>query len=160
MSVRKRLGPLLRTFRAIIILAAVCVAATVAGIAQRPDMTPAFARLASITQPLEVVDGDTVKRGSVRTRLLNLDTPEPGSRAKCPEERELAARARARLKDLIKGGNWQMIWSKRHEKYVRDLTVLTIDGQDVAAIMIAEGLARPYTGRKKRRGWCGADITP
>ena len=129
-------------------------------LAQRPDMAPAIARLASLAEPLQAVDGDTVKRGKIRTRLMKYDTPEIGRRAKCPEEHELGLRAKARLDGLLMGSRWQMVYSKRRDVHGRDLALLTVDGQDVAAIMIAEGLARPYTGRKKRRGWCGADITP
>ena len=38
------------------------------------------------------------------------------------------------------------------DRYSRTLATIKVDGRDVGKIMIAEGLARPWTG--KRRPWC------
>jgi hypothetical protein len=34
-----------------------------------------------------------------------------------------------------------------------ELATLTVDGRDVAGVMVGEGLARPYHG-KRWQGWC------
>lgn len=38
------------------------------------------------------------------------------------------------------------------DRYGRTLATIEVNGRDVGKIMIAEGLARPWTG--KRRSWC------
>lgn len=46
-----------------------------------------------------VVDGDTVRLEGMKIRLLDIDAAEPGAR--CYAERILAARAAARLAELL-----------------------------------------------------------
>ena len=62
-------------------------------------------------------------------------------------------KAKTRLEQLIASGTARIIESGRLDKYGRTLAVLTVNGQDVAATMIGEGLARPYHG-ERRQGWC------
>ncbi|PAP96113.1 thermonuclease family protein [Mesorhizobium wenxiniae] len=38
------------------------------------------------------------------------------------------------------------------DRYGRTLATIEVDGRDVGDILIGEGLARPWTG--KRRPWC------
>ena len=38
---------------------------------------------------VRVVDGDTIRLGRERTRILDIDTPETESRARCDAERRL-----------------------------------------------------------------------
>lgn len=49
--------------------------------------------------------------------------------------------------DAVQGFDWRL------DKYRRSLATLTVNGEDVAAMMIGEGLARPYHG-ERREGWC------
>jgi endonuclease YncB( thermonuclease family) len=58
-----------------------------------------------ITAPIHVLDGDTVRSNGQTFRLIGFDTPETGDHAQCPSERLLAARATARLKQLLETGN-------------------------------------------------------
>jgi micrococcal nuclease len=44
------------------------------------------------------------------------------------------------------------------DKFWRTLAVLTINGKDIAEIMIAEHLARPYHG-ERRPSWCTGQAT-
>ena len=48
----------------------------------------------------------------------------------------------------------RIVESGRLDRYRRTLATLTVDGKDMAATMISEGLARPYHG-ERRQGWCG-----
>ena len=97
-----------------------------------------------------VVDGDTIWFFGSNLRLKDFDTPEPVSRnSKCPGgqtplEAELAARASARLLELINTRPFTV------EQYGVDTTghrwegAVRIDGRDVGDILIEEGLARRW----------------
>jgi micrococcal nuclease len=73
--------------------------------------------------------------------------------ARCDSELQLGLKAKARLEQLIASGTARIIESGRLDKYGRTLATLTVNGEDVAAAMIGEGLARPYHG-ERRQGWC------
>lgn len=100
---------------------------------------------------LTVIDGDTVRLGDERIRLIGVDTPE--MRARCPAERESALAARDRLAGMLDEGDVQI---ERHGvgRWGRTLAVIQVDGRDVSLQLIAEGLGRPYDGGR-RDGWCG-----
>ena len=68
-------------------------------------------------------------------------------------ELQLGMKAKARLEQLIASGTARIVESGKLDRYGRTLAVLTVNGQDVAAIMIGEGLARSYHG-ERRQGWC------
>lgn len=108
-----------------------------------------------------VYDGDTFfvelpdlppELRSIGVRIRGIDAPEAGSRAKCDSERRLAVRAKARLTDLLRGdvAYRDLGWDKYGG---RILATVLVDGRDIAAILIGEGLARPYDGGR-RAGWC------
>lgn len=104
--------------------------------------------------PVLVIDGDTVWHGRTRVRLRGFDAPEI-FRAKCPIERHKGLIAAARLIDIL--GHGQPAFHARGrnlDRYKRTLAVLTVNGQDVAAIMIREGHAVPYRGRGPKHDWC------
>lgn len=97
-----------------------------------------------------VVDGDTIWHEGTKLRLTNIDTPEI-EQAKCPSERRLGERAKARLIVLLSGG-YAVRYSGKLDRYDRPLVRLTVQGRDVGSILTSEGLARPYgTGRTP---WC------
>ena len=106
---------------------------------------------------LLVVDGDTVKllcpgEGIRRARLLGFDTPEitdPG----CAAERRLGLRAKARLTALVAAATRLDTHFQGNDRYGRALVQLRLDGRDVAATLIGEGLAVPYSGGR-RISWC------
>jgi endonuclease YncB( thermonuclease family) len=102
-------------------------------------------------QRAEVIDGDTIRVAGVVVRMMGLDAPE--RRARCTAEARLAARATARLRLLVQ----PRVWLERHgrDRYRRTLAVVRDrTGRDLAQVMIREGLARPYSGRGRRGGWC------
>jgi micrococcal nuclease len=101
-----------------------------------------------------VVDGDTIKAPyGVTYRLMGFDAPET-HRAKCAAERELGFIAKHRLEELLATSEVKVLESGKIDRYGRTLANVTANGRDVGAILIGEGLARPYFG-KKRESWCG-----
>jgi len=97
------------------------------------------------------VDGDSLLVDGRRVRIMGLDAPE--MRGRCPREQQLARMARDRMAELIAGG--VRIQPHGNDRYGRLLAVVyDARGRDVAAVLIREGLARPYGGRGRREGWC------
>lgn len=121
-----------------------------AGLAAALSLLPSSA---GALDGLRVVDGDTVRLGSERIRLIGLDAPE--LHGKCRKEKRLAIRARDRLAELLATDQVEIIRSARLDKYRRTLAIVRADGIDVARILISEGLARPYHG-ERRQSWCGS----
>lgn len=100
-----------------------------------------------------VVDGDTIWHEGVKIRVADIDTPEVGD-PKCASEAALGAKATKRMLQLVNAGPFQMqAWPGRDEdKYGRKLRVLVRDGRSLGDILVSEGLARTWTGR--RQPWC------
>lgn len=103
-----------------------------------------------------IVDGDTVTIAGDRIRIANIDAPEL-HRAQCDAERRLAIVAKARIGELLRSGTIAVHIGdprdgRRKDRHGRTLATITVDGRDVGEIMIAEGLARPWDGR--RHPWC------
>lgn len=106
------------------------------------------------SRALYAVDGDTVKLGTQSLRLLNIDAPEV-SRPGCPEE---AARGRAatdRLRALLAAGPVAILPNGRLDRFGRPLVRVTAGGRDAGAVLIAEGLAKPWPVQGDP-GWCPA----
>ncbi|WP_156042135.1 thermonuclease family protein [Bradyrhizobium sp. URHD0069] len=53
------------------------------------------------SHPIEVIDGDTVRFDGAVYRLVGIDTPERGDKARCDDERRRAEAATTRLRALI-----------------------------------------------------------
>lgn len=106
-----------------------------------------------VVPAIAVVDGDTVRLGDERIRIIGLDAPE--LHGKCRAERRLAERARDRLAELLATDDVVIIRAGRPDKYRRTLAVIRADGLDVARVLIQERLARPYHG-ERRQSWCEA----
>jgi len=105
----------------------------------------------------KVVDGDTVYLRCPgaqprRARLLGFDTPEAFS-PKCRAEKRLADKATRYLRREIRGASAFSFQFRGHDRYGRDLVRMMIDGQDIADIMVSQGLAVRYHGGRKI-DWC------
>ena len=103
----------------------------------------------------DVFDGDTLElicgTKAIRARLVGFDAPETHP-SRCPAEAALGGRAKERLRGLASGAGVEY-QDMGHDKYGRDLVFMRVGGRDVAAVMIAEGLAVAYDGAT-RIDWC------
>lgn len=99
-----------------------------------------------------VVDGDTFWFGGTKIRVMDIDTPETHP-ARCAEELELGNQATQRLREWLNAGPFSLESRGRDtDRYGRQLRVVTRDGASVGTMLVDEGLARPWEGR--RRPWC------
>jgi endonuclease YncB( thermonuclease family) len=62
---------------------------------------------------VRVIDGETLRYGRERIRILGIDAPETENRARCDAERQLAAKATMTLTDIISGKRLEI---ERHGK--------------------------------------------
>lgn len=113
-----------------------------------------------------VVDGDTLMVRArvwldqtivVAVRLRGIDTPE--RKARCALERELAEKARARLKSLVFDGPGGGMVRLRHisrDKYAGRVIAYVDNsaGVSVGDTLLSERIARPYRGREAKPVWC------
>ncbi|GAB4181970.1 MAG: hypothetical protein OHK0024_21080 [Thalassobaculales bacterium] len=99
---------------------------------------------------IRAIDGDSLALGAERIRVLGVDTPEIAGR--CPAEIALARRARALTQALLDRGPVTIERAGR-DRWGRTLARVWIDGRDLADLLIAAGLGRPYSGGR-RQSWC------
>jgi endonuclease YncB( thermonuclease family) len=89
-----------------------------------------------------VVDGDTLWLNGEKFRLQGYDTPETTTGLCGGEaEQQLGYRAALRLVELLNMGGGALRRTGV-DRYGRTLAILTIDGRDIADILVAEVLAR------------------
>lgn len=102
---------------------------------------------------IRIWDGDTFRLGMTpqaeSIRIMNIDTAE--IEGKCPYEISMALQAKARLGELLEGQKVEIVRDSQ-DRYGRTLAVLRIGGRDVGDQLVAEGLARTWSGR--REPWC------
>jgi micrococcal nuclease len=110
---------------------------------------------------MEIIDGDTLavrvhvwlgQELVTRVRIDGLDTPE--LRGRCAREKDMAEQARQLTEKLLESGD-VLLHDIEHDKYGGRIRarVVTRSGTDLAASLIAAGLARPYRG-EARQPWC------
>lgn len=118
---------------------------------------------------ITIIDGDTIAlpcdpaRGiypgcAERLRLVGIDAPETGARARCEAERVAGLEARAALAEILRGRSVAITRTGR-DRWGRTLARLEAGGTSVDEAMIAAGLALPYApGRPawaaRCRHWC------
>lgn len=99
-----------------------------------------------------VIDGDTFRWQGEKIRIADIDTPET-HRARCVAEGALGRQATMRLQTLLNAGRFALIlYHRDRDRYGRLLRLVTRDGRSLGAVLIAEGLARPWSG--SRQPWC------
>ena len=111
---------------------------------------------------LRVIDGDTLeiknecfpKELKLSVRVLGIDTPEKGSRAKCDKEAKLAEQASKFTKQFIGKNKTASFRNIKWDKYGgRLLADVEINGKSLAGELIRNNYARSYDGKKKG-SWC------
>jgi micrococcal nuclease len=114
---------------------------------------------------LRIIDGDTVEfqadflpkplKPKMSIRVLGVDTPEKGHRAKCDVEAEAAKKASAFTTQKINNAEKVEILIKKHDKYGgRLLGDVIIDGDKLSELLIENGHGIEYHGGKKENPWC------
>jgi len=100
-----------------------------------------------------VVDGDTIWLDGEKIRIADIDAPETHP-PRCDHEASLGSRATTRLRELLNAGPFALrsIGSRDEDQYGRKLRVLTRDGRSIGDMLVSDGLARTWDG--KRRSWC------
>ena len=113
---------------------------------------PAGTDAVLVSGPVRVIDGDTFDYGGDRIRVADIDTPE--LRGRCAYEIGLAERATSRMRALLSEGPFELhpIGGRDEDQYGRKLRIVTRDGHSLGDTLVAEGLARTWTGR--REPWC------
>jgi micrococcal nuclease len=102
-----------------------------------------------------VVDGDTFWIDGQKVRIADIDTPETHP-PRCAEEARLGEAATERLRVLLNAGPVTLVTEGRDtDRYGRMLRVVERDGVSLGQVLVSEGLARPWEGR--RRPWCGVE---
>ena len=102
-----------------------------------------------------VVDGDTIWLGGTKIRVADIDTPEV-SRPRCKREARLGALATQRIQALLNRGAFSLTAAadgRDEDHFGRKLRVVSRDGESLGTILVRDGLARAWGG--KRRSWCG-----
>jgi endonuclease YncB( thermonuclease family) len=141
------------------------------------SVTPLFTVTAVYAEPIAsndiyVLDGNTIDMHGKSIRLMGFDVPDEGQRARCAAERTLAARAAARLRQIISRGDkvdLQIVacpcapGSEGMQQCNNGAPCgrLTVDGRDVGAMLVAENLAHTFvcgpSACPKRMSWCSSD---
>ena len=88
-------------------------------------------------------------RQSEAVRIFNIDAPE--IEGQCAYETDLALQSKIRLAELLKGQRIEIL-HQGTDRYGRTLAAIRVEGRDVGDILVSEGLARTWAGR--REPWC------
>ncbi len=130
-------------------------------LAGKPEVVRGQFTLCGQGQPSRqcVVDGDTLRIGERRIRVIGIDAPELHP-PRCDAERQMGELTAAHLQRLLNAGPFTMTarLDTPTDKYGRELVALSRGDAkggtvSLAAQMIASGKARRYAGGL-RQGWC------
>ena len=121
----------------------------------------------SLARVSRVYDGDTVFVWillgkyplELSVRVNGIDTPEMRGKYRSNLEIEVASAARDRVKELIDGKVVSIqiySWDKYGGRVIADIYV-DKKGTTLSSILLTEGLAKPYDGKKKEK-WKDSDF--
>jgi micrococcal nuclease len=106
-------------------------------------------------EPVEirVWDGDSLRLGMTQEaeaiRIFNIDAPE--IEGQCAHEFDLAQQSKNRLAELLAGQRVE-IQRQGTDRHGRTLAAVMVNGVDAGDLLVSEGLARTWSGR--REPWC------
>lgn len=100
-----------------------------------------------------VHDGDSIRCGKERIRLVGIDAPELRGSPRCEQKRagrnpswcdyQLGARSRDALRHFLRSGT--VIFERKGlDRYRRTLAIVKVNGRDAGAYLISRGLARRW----------------
>lgn len=122
------------------------------------------AHAADMVMPIRgVADGDTIQSSlklpcplcNVSVRILGIDTPETSYLAKCVAERARGLEAKKLVQAMAAGQKEMTVKNIKWDKYGGRINGhVFINGVSVGDTLIAQGLARPYTGLGPKSNWC------
>ncbi len=102
---------------------------------------------------IRVWDGDSLRLGMTSEaeaiRIFNIDAPEIDGQ--CAYETDLAQQSKNRLAELM-AGQQIVIHRQGTDRYGRTLAAVSVNGVDAGDVLVSEGLARTWGGR--REAWC------
>lgn len=99
-----------------------------------------------------VIDGDTFMLDGTSIRIADIDAPEIHP-ARCAREDALGQAAKTRLLVLLNAGPFELGGTDRdRDHYGRKLRIVRRDGASFGEVLVREGLARRWDGR--RHPWC------
>lgn len=100
-----------------------------------------------------VIDGDTFYLGRQSIRVADIDAPETHP-SRCRYEADLGTKATHRLLALLNAGPFTLetTGDRDFDKYGRALRLIVRDHRSLGDVLVAEGLARRWTGHRKP--WC------
>ena len=112
---------------------------------------------------VRVIDGDTVEVDvmlwpgliqRIKLRLAGVNTPEKRGRGVSLCEKVAAKRATDFTRRFVRHVAQVIVSEVRLGKYAgRALGKISVNGRDLGEALLAAGLARPYSGGR-RRAWC------
>ena len=115
----------------------------------------------TVSRIIGVYDGDTFRVDidelsdivgkNIAIRILGIDTPE--IKGKCDKEKQLAIKARDFTRSYLNNASSVQLSNLKRDKYFRLLADVYVDGESLAAALLANDLAVRYSGKKKLT-WC------
>ncbi|MEZ5945421.1 MAG: thermonuclease family protein [Hyphomonas sp.] len=143
------------------LIAAAVLAGIAAGVALAAQASTDGAH---VPGPAYWSDGDSGRLADgTKFRLHDVDAPETGSMnqrggAKCEAERELGYRAKETVLSLTRGKDLAVTADYGRDRYRRLVVDLSVDGQDLATLLIAAGshAAWDYDGGAPKPDWCAS----
>ena len=124
-------------------------------------VTPKDIFTLSPDQVVDVYDGDTFKidlpnmhplfGDDISIRLFGVDTPE--MRGTTDEVKALAMQAQQVTEKALKGASKIELRNPQRGKYFRIISEVWIDGESLAEMLKAKGLAKDYDGEGARPKW-------
>lgn len=108
---------------------------------------------AAICSVTSVHDGDTIRCGSEKVRIANIDAPELADSPKCKDRRASYAwcdfnaglQSRNALRTFLSRGR-VTIERLGMDSYGRTLAKISVNGQDAGAFLVNQGLAKWWRG--------------
>jgi len=123
------------------------------------DKTYGTATVASVTS---IYDGDTFRANligypeiignRIGIRINGIDTPE--MRGQCQKEKNAAYRAKEFTVAQLRNAKKVELRNMQRGKYFRIVADVYVDGRNLGAMLIKNGLAVPYDGGHKAKDWC------